>query len=70
MQLQAALEVEEGLEAYLKLRFLGGTSAGSSQFIDRTWSESSANFTSNYLASWGPHGGIPINALIRGWTPH
>jgi hypothetical protein len=60
VSLQAALEVDEGVQTYVKLRFLGGTSAGSSEFIDRTWSESSANFTSNYLATWAPTVGFRL----------
>jgi hypothetical protein len=52
--LQAALDVGSGVETYLKLRFLGGSAVGNSEFVQRTWSEPNTTYTANYLATWAP----------------
>ena len=36
---------------YVKLRFLGGTAVGNSEYVDRTWTEAESTYTSNKLAT-------------------
>ena len=38
-------------DAYLNVRFLGGSAAGTSEYIDRYWTESVSSYTTNYLSS-------------------
>lgn len=41
----------DGLDVFANLRFLGGTSKGESQYVDRNWSESSQRYGENNLAT-------------------
>ena len=40
-----------GLDVFANIRFLGGTSKGTSGYTDRTWSESRQLYGTNYLAT-------------------
>jgi hypothetical protein len=58
--LLAALDVGSGVETYLKLRFLGGSAVGNSEYTSRTWSEPETSYTANYLATWAPTVGFRL----------
>jgi hypothetical protein len=49
--IQAGLELRESVDAFLNLRFLGGHAEGVSEYDDRYWTESTADYTSNYLSA-------------------
>ncbi len=48
---QAGVLLNGGREMYVKLRFLGGTAVGNSEYVDRTWTEAESTYTSNKLAT-------------------
>ncbi|MDH7483607.1 MAG: hypothetical protein QHH01_03180 [Spirochaetales bacterium] len=48
---RAGRRFASGAEAFINLRFLGGSAAGVSQYPDLYWTESQDNETSNYLAT-------------------
>ena len=48
---RAGYPLREGLDIFANLRFLGGTAKGESEYIDRTWSESSQAYTENILST-------------------
>jgi len=48
---RVGLELRDEADAYLNVRFLGGSAAGTSEYIDRYWTESVSSYTTNYLSS-------------------
>ena len=48
---QAGVVLNGDREMYVKLRFLGGTAVGNSEYVDRTWTEAESTYTSNKLAT-------------------
>ena len=48
---RVGLELREETDAYLNVRFLGGSAAGTSEYVDRYWTESVSSYTTNYLSS-------------------
>lgn len=49
--LRAGFAPRPGLEAYLNLRFVGGSAAGVSQYPNVYWTQSTEKSTANYLAT-------------------
>ena len=49
--LRAGLELRDNTDAFLNVRFLGGHAEGESEYDDRFWTQSTENFTANYLSS-------------------
>ena len=50
--LRSGISLRKGAEAFVNVRFLGGTAAGTSQYSSTTyWSSSRSNFTSSKLAT-------------------
>lgn len=49
--LRAGYPLREGLDVFANLRFLGGTAKGSSEYVERTWSEPTQAYTSNVLST-------------------
>lgn len=50
--LRPGYKLTDKVDAYLNLRFLGGSAKGTSEYPNDRWSESRERFTSNYLAFW------------------
>lgn len=48
---QTGVVLAGGAETFLKLRFLGGSAKGTTQYASRTWSESIERYTTNYLST-------------------
>lgn len=49
--LRAGIELRSDIDAFLNVRFLGGHAKGTSEYVDRYWTESQENYTANYLSS-------------------
>jgi len=49
--LRAGYPLMSGLDVFTNLRFLGGTAKGVSEYVERTWSESTQGSTSNVLST-------------------
>ncbi len=49
--LRAGAKVREGLDAYVNLRFVGGSAAGVSGYDNLYWTQSTGKATANYLAT-------------------
>ena len=48
---RAGLKLRGETEAYLNVRYLGGHALGTSEYEDRFWTQSTEDFTSNYLST-------------------
>ncbi len=59
--LRPKLYLREGLEAFLNLRFLGGSAEGVSAYDSTQWSVSTERFTANYLAT----GSLTLGFTLR-----
>lgn len=59
--LRAGLPVLDGADAYVNVRFLGGTAKGRSQYDDRRWTEGVTNYTSNALSTLS----VTLGARLR-----
>ncbi len=49
--LRAGYPLRKGVDVFANLRFLGGTAKGESEYVERTWSESTQQYTSNVLST-------------------
>ena len=49
--LRAGYPLRKGLDVFANLRFLGGTAKGESEYVERTWSETTQAYTENILAT-------------------
>jgi hypothetical protein len=49
--LRAGVELQDAVDAFLNLRYLGGHAEGVSQYEDLYWTESISDYTANYLSS-------------------
>ncbi|MBN2735749.1 MAG: hypothetical protein JXR70_02130 [Spirochaetales bacterium] len=58
--LRAGIILVQGAEAFLNVRFLGGSAAGTSQYPDSFWTESQENYTNNYLATLSLTAGLTL----------
>jgi len=59
--LRTGYKFAEHLDAFLNVRFLGGTAKGTSQYDNRTWSESVSQYTENYLSTYS----VTVGATLR-----
>ncbi|MBN1687206.1 MAG: hypothetical protein JW852_11155 [Spirochaetales bacterium] len=48
---RAGLALRDDVDAFLNIRFLGGSAEGTSQYEDKYWTDSLSDYTSNYLSS-------------------
>jgi hypothetical protein len=49
--LRAGYPLRKGIDVFANLRFLGGTAKGESEYVERTWSETTQAYTENILAT-------------------
>ena len=49
--LRSGIELRKGAEAFINLRFLGGTATGNSQYAGTNWSDARSTYTDNRLAT-------------------
>ncbi len=49
--LRSGIELQKGAEAFINLRFLGGTATGNSQYAGTYWSDARSTYTDNKLAT-------------------
>lgn len=49
--LRSGIELKKGAEAFINLRFLGGTATGNSQYAGSNWSDARSTYTDNRLAT-------------------
>ena len=48
---RVGLELRDEADAFLNVRYLGGSAAGTSEYVDRYWTESVSDYTTNYLST-------------------
>jgi hypothetical protein len=49
--LRAGLSLKHDIDAFINLRFLGGSAAGVSEYPDKNWTDSVTDATANYLST-------------------
>ena len=49
--LRAGWTLENNVDLFINLRFIGGTASGTSQYADKNWTDSNSSTTANYLAT-------------------
>jgi hypothetical protein len=58
--LRTGYPLRKGLDVFANFRFLGGTAKGESEYVERTWSETTQAYTENILATTAFTIGITI----------
>lgn len=59
--LRSGIQLQKGAEAFINVRFLGGTATGNSQYAGTNWSDSRSTYTDNRLATME----LTLGATIR-----
>lgn len=58
--IRGGIELKNSVDAFVNLRFLGGSAKGTSEYAKDSWAESVTSYTSNYLATMALTLGVTV----------